>query len=30
MAEKKDLALFEELFEKSPEIKYPKQGEVIS
>lgn len=28
--ENKDLALFEELFEKSPEIKYPKQWEVIS
>lgn len=26
----KDLALFEELFANSPEIKYPKQGEVIS
>lgn len=26
----KDLALFEELFMASPEIKYPKQGEVIS
>jgi small subunit ribosomal protein S1 len=26
----KDLALFEELFKDSPEIKYPKQGEVIS
>jgi len=26
----KDLALFKELFEKSPEIKYPKEGEVIS
>lgn len=26
----KDLALFEELFQESPEIKYPKQGEVIS
>lgn len=26
----KDLALFEELFKNSPEIKYPKQGEVIS
>lgn len=25
-----DLALFEELFKESPEIKYPKQGEVIS
>eukprot|EP00497_Spongosphaera_streptacantha_P000450 TRINITY_DN128_c0_g2_i1.p1 TRINITY_DN128_c0_g2~~TRINITY_DN128_c0_g2_i1.p1 ORF type:complete len:183 (+),score=12.54 TRINITY_DN128_c0_g2_i1:172-720(+) len=27
---KLDLALFEELFEQSPEIKYPKEGEVIS
>lgn len=27
---KTDLALFEELFAESPEIKYPKQGEVIS
>ncbi len=26
----KDVALFEELFKDSPEIKYPKQGEVIS
>lgn len=26
----KDLALFEELYKESPEIKYPKQGEVIS
>lgn len=26
----KDLALFEELFKASPEIKYPKEGEVIS
>jgi len=26
----KDLALFEELFKDSPEIKYPKEGEVIS
>jgi small subunit ribosomal protein S1 len=26
----KDLTLFEELFKDSPEIKYPKQGEVIS
>ncbi|PIE84965.1 hypothetical protein CSA08_04565 [Candidatus Gracilibacteria bacterium] len=26
----KDLALFEELFKESPEIKYPKTGEVIS
>jgi small subunit ribosomal protein S1 len=25
-----DMALFEELFELSPEIKYPKEGEVIS
>ncbi len=30
MAEDKDLALFEELFKDSPEIKYPKDGEVIS
>lgn len=30
MAAKNDLALFEELFAGSPEIKYPKQGEVIS
>jgi small subunit ribosomal protein S1 len=27
---KADMALFEELFEQSPEIKYPKEGEVIS
>jgi small subunit ribosomal protein S1 len=27
---KLDMALFEELFEQSPEIKYPKEGEVIS
>ena len=26
----KDLALFEELFNESPEIKYPKAGDVIS
>jgi hypothetical protein len=26
----KDLALFEELFGASPEIKYPKEGEVIN
>jgi small subunit ribosomal protein S1 len=26
----KDLALFEELFNESPEIKYPKTGEIIS
>jgi hypothetical protein len=26
----KDLALFEELFKDSPEIKYPMQGEVIT
>lgn len=26
----KDLALFEELFEASPEIKYPKEGEVVN
>jgi len=25
-----DMALFEELFKNSPEIKYPKEGEVIS
>lgn len=30
MATKADMALFEELFEKSPEIKYPKIWEVIS
>ncbi|MDF1682862.1 MAG: S1 RNA-binding domain-containing protein [Patescibacteria group bacterium] len=30
MVAKNDLALFEELFAGSPEIKYPKQGEVIS
>ncbi len=30
MATQKDLTLFQELFEKSPEIKYPKIGEVIS
>jgi ribosomal protein S1 len=30
MSDQKDLALFEELFEKSPEIKYPKNGEVIT
>lgn len=29
-AQNKDIALFEELFKESPEIKYPKQGEVIS
>jgi hypothetical protein len=29
-AKKEELALFEELFKNSPEIKYPKQGEVIS
>ncbi|MDR2640596.1 MAG: S1 RNA-binding domain-containing protein [Candidatus Peribacteria bacterium] len=29
-AKKDDLALFEELFKQSPEIKYPKQGDVIS
>ena len=28
--ENKDLALFEELFKGSPEIKYPKEGEVIT
>lgn len=30
MAEQNDIALFEELFKDSPEIKYPKEGEVIS
>ena len=30
MADNKDIALFEELFKESPEIKYPKQWEVIS
>jgi len=30
MTTDKDLALFEELFKQSPEIKYPKIGEVIS
>jgi len=30
MTTDKDIALFQELFEKSPEIKYPKIGEVIS
>ena len=30
VAKKDDLALFEELFKKSPEIKYPKTGEIIS
>ncbi len=30
VAKKEDLALFEELFEKSPEIKYPKIGDIIS
>lgn len=30
IAQNKDMALFEELFKESPEIKYPKQGEVIS
>jgi hypothetical protein len=29
-AKKDDLALFEKLFKESPEIKYPKQGDVIS
>ena len=28
--QQEDLALFEELFKQSPEIKYPKEGEVIS
>jgi small subunit ribosomal protein S1 len=30
VVENKDLALFEELFKGSPEIKYPKDGEIIS
>ena len=30
MSDSKDLALFEELFKASPEIKYPKIGEVIT
>ena len=30
MANDKDIALFEELFKDSPEIKYPKEGDVIS
>jgi len=30
MTAKQDIALFEELFKNSPEIKYPKVGEVIS
>lgn len=30
MADNKDLTLFQELFEASPEIKYPKEWEVIS
>ena len=30
MIDNKDIALFEELFKASPEIKYPKQSEVIS
>ena len=30
VAQTKDMALFEELFKESPEIKYPKQGEIIS
>ena len=30
MVDNKDIALFEELFNESPEIKYPKEGEVIS
>jgi len=29
MSDQKDLALFEELYKASPEIKYPKIGEVI-
>ncbi|MBW7954993.1 S1 RNA-binding domain-containing protein [Candidatus Gracilibacteria bacterium] len=30
MADNKDIALFEELFEASPEIKYPREGDVIN
>jgi small subunit ribosomal protein S1 len=30
VVENKELALFEEMFKNSPEIKYPKEGEVIS
>ncbi len=30
MKAKNDMTLFEELFKDSPEIKYPKEGEVIS
>jgi len=30
VSDSKDLALFEELFKASPEIKYPKIGEVIT
>ena len=30
MSDQKDITLFEELFAKSPEIKYPKNGEVIT
>ena len=30
MTRQDDVTLFEELFKKSPEIKYPKEGEVIS
>ncbi len=30
MADKKEVTLFEELLEKSPEIKYPKIGEIVS
>jgi hypothetical protein len=30
MVAKTDMTLFEELFKNSPEIKYPKEGEVIS
>ena len=30
MTAKQDMALFEELFKDSPEIQYPKTGEVIS
>jgi ribosomal protein S1 len=30
MADKKEVTLFEELLEKSPEIKYPKINEIVS
>jgi hypothetical protein len=30
MATSTDMALFEELFKDSPEIKYPMEGDVIS